>query len=221
MSCTLGGLLAIIRERLPDAVVWTDANVGQWIIDALANYSITFPRTELEAEIACADSVREYDLVSVLTNPHQVTRVEYPQGEDPPTYLDRRSIRDVRGFEGGGYYDVLGSPPTTLWIGQEPDAGDVIVVTYEGDHFYPTEEDDTLTVPDGHIEALVLFVLWKAAEKLRDVEAADPQTTTLLLTQYDMMVFRAERAYWAWMRKAQDEVAESAIVSWSDIGLED
>jgi hypothetical protein len=36
-----------------------------------------------------------------------------------------------------------------------------------------------------------------------------------------MMAFRAERAYWAWMRKAQDGVAESAIVSWSDIGLED
>lgn len=219
MSTTQAGLLAIIRERLPSTVVWTDANLAQWIIDAIADYSLVFPRTELSATIACVAAQREYALSTALTNPHAIVRVEYPDGEDPAEYLDWRSHRDPRGFEGGAYYDVLGWPPVTLWIGEEPSLGENIVVTYEGDHLYPPQGSTVLTVPDGHIEALVLFVLWKASEKLRSVEAADPQTTTLLLTQFDMKVYRCERAYRAWLKAAGEQVAVSAFVSWGELGL--
>jgi len=217
MSLTLGGLLGVIRERLPGAT-WTDANLLQWIADAIADYSIVFPRTEMVATIECVGSQREYDLSADLVNAHQVTRVEYPGGEDPPEYLERLSIRD-KGFLGGACYDVWGDFPVTLWIGEEPGEGETIVITYQGDHFYPTDEDDVLTVPDGHIEGIVLFVVWKAAELLRAIESESPQTTTLLLTQFDMMVYRADRAYRTWMREVSRHRAESAIVSWEDVGL--
>ncbi len=219
MSCTYAELRAIIRERLTDQTVWTDANLNQWILDAIADYSIHFPRTDLEATINCVDEQREYDLSSELTNPRRVLSVEYPDGEDPPEYLTRRDTEDPRGFWGGEYYDIWGDPPDTLFIGEKPDDGEDIVVRYEGDHLYPTADGDTLTVPDSDLEALILFVEWKAAEHLLSEEMADPQTTTLLLTQYDMRVFRAQRAYRTWITDAKAERSPSAIVSWGDIGL--
>lgn len=221
MSCTNAGLRAIIRERLTDDAVWTDNNLDQWILDAIADYSIRFPRTDLEATINCVDDQREYDLSSELTNPHSILSVEYPDGEDPPEFLTRRGISDSRGFWGGEYYAVWGSPPHTLFIGEKPDDGEDVVVRYAGDHLYPTQDSDTLTVPDDHLEGLVLFVKWKAAEHLLAEEAADPQTTTLLLTQFDMMVYRAGRAYRTWMQNAAEKHRRqtSAIVNWEDIGL--
>ena len=220
MSVTNAELRAIIRERLTDATVWTDANLDQWILDAIADYSIRFPRTDLEATINCVDNQREYDLSSELTNPRSILSVEYPDGEDPPEYLTRRRMSDPRGFWGGAYYTVLGDPPDTLFIGEKPDDGEDIVVSYKGDHFYPTQDSDTLTVPDAHLEGLVLFVRWKAAEHLLAEEAADPQTTTLLLTQFDMMAYRAERTYRVWMKEVEGHRhGTSAIISWGDIGL--
>jgi len=218
---TLAQLRAIIRQRLTDDTVWTDVNLDQWILDAIGDYSVRFPRTDLEATIDCVADQREYDLSTELTNPHGILRVEYPSGEDPPEYLTRRSTEDGRGFWGGEHYDVWGDPPQTLWIGEKPSADEDIVVYYSGDHLYPADEDDVLSVPDDHLEGLILFVRWKAAEHLLGEEAADPQTTTLLMTQYDMMVFRAERAYRVWMGDAEKRRKRrtSVVVSWGDIGL--
>lgn len=219
MSCSLAGLLAIIRERLPGQLTWTDANLGQWIIDAIADYSVVFPQTEMEGIIECVAGQRSYPLASELTNPHSITRVEYPDGEDPPEYLGRRSVQDPRGFYGGPWYDVFGSPPATLVIGQEPSQGEDVVVTYEGDHFYPSLDDDVLTVPDSHLEALVLFVCWKAVEHVLAEEEANPDTASLLMTEYGEAVTRAERSYRAWVANAERQRVESAIVSWGELGL--
>jgi hypothetical protein len=220
MSCTQAELLSLIRERLSDVDVWTDANVLQWIVDAVADYSTVFPQTGLEATIECVASQRAYTLAESLVNPHGITLVEYPAGEDPPVYLSRRGVKDPRGFYGGPYYDVLGSPPVTLVIGEEPSEGEDIVVTYDGDHDYPVEDDDVLTVRDSHLEALVLFVLWKAAEHVLAGEEADPDTASLLMTQYGAVAAQAERAYRDLMARVQEQRAESAIVSWSELGLE-
>ena len=209
----------IMRERLADATQWPDSTLNQWIEDAIAEYSVHFPRTDLEATIDCVDDQREYDLSSELTRPQGILRVEYPSGEDPPEYLTRRSVDDSRGFWGGEYYDVRGDPPHTLFVGEKPDDGEDIVVFYDGDHLYPTDDADMLTVPDQHLEGLVLFVWWKAAQELLAAEAKDPQTTTLLLTQFDMLTYRAAREYRYWLRDVKGEHSPSMIVSWGDIGL--
>jgi len=219
MSISLAGLRSLIRERLPSTAAWSDSNLTQWILDAIADYSKVFPQTELTATIDCAAGVREYDLVAELVSPHVITSVEYPAGEDPPVYLTRCSHRDPRGFVGGAYYDVLGAPPATLVIGEEPLATEDIVVTYSGDHAYPSADGDLLTVPDQDMEALTLFAIWKAAELLRAVEGANPRFETLLLTQFDSMVYRAEVAYRAWLRGAREQVSQTAFVSWEGLGL--
>jgi len=91
---------------------------------------------------------------------------------------------------------VLGSKPTT---------GEDIVVGYLADHDYPTADDDVLTVPDRHLEGLVLFVWWKATQELAAEQAIAAGITTMLLTQFDMLVYRAAREYRYWLKYAQSE----------------
>jgi len=189
---------------MADATQWPDATLDAWINDAIRDYSCYFPR-RLTKSIACVTDQLEYSL-SVLTNPQAVSSVEYPDGEDPMSFLARRPAEGVKDFWGGEYYDVWGvHEPEMLVLGSAPTTGETIVVGYLADHDYPTADDDVLTVLDRHLEGLVLFVWWKAAQELLAAEAMDPQTTTLLLTQFDMLVYRAAREYRYWLRYAQGE----------------
>jgi hypothetical protein len=140
----------LVRRRLADTadpVHWSDLQLNQWINDAIADYSVYFPRL-LTCELKLTAGTYNYSL-SGLTNPRAIVRVEYPKDQDPPEYLTRRSRTDKRGFRGGTCYDVIGSPPATLVLA----AGDWAtnadcLVTYEADHAYLDEDTDTCTVPD-------------------------------------------------------------------------
>ena len=201
---TLAGLRGIVRERLADETQWPDDTLDQWIEDAIADYSVYFPR-RLTAIIECVTDQVEYSL-SALTDPQAVISVEYPDGEDPMSFLVWRPREGVKDFWGGDYYDVWGiHKPETLILGSKPATGEDIVVGYTADHLYPTADDNVLTVLNRHLEGLVLFVWWKAAQELLAAEAQDPQTTTLLLTQFDMLVYRAGREYRAWRNYVMSE----------------
>jgi len=195
---------------LADETQWPDATLDQWINDAIADYSVYFPR-RLTKSIDCVTDQLEYSL-SVLTNPIAVISVEYPDGEDPMVFLSRRPKEGVNDFWDGNYYDVWGvHQPETLVLGSKPTTGEKIVVGYFAEHLYPGADGDVLTVPDRHLEGLVLFTWWKAAQALLAVEAMDPQTTTLLMAQFDMLVYRAAREYRYWVQYVQ---AERVRVGW-------
>ena len=201
---------SILRERLASVSDWPDATLNQWINDAIAEYSVHFPRY-LTGTINCVADQVEYSLSS-LTNPQRILCVEYPDGGDPMTFLARRAVNDTRGFWGKDYYDVWGADsPSTLVIGQKPSLGEDIVVHYLGDHDYPSTDNDVLTVPDRHLEGLALFVWMCAARELLAAEAADPQTTTLLLAQFDVLVYRAGREFREWLRRVQGEAEEEEL----------
>ena len=61
---TRSDLRRLIRRRLGDnasPTQWSDLQINQWINDAIAEYSIHFPR-KLDAAIPCIDGQRGYDL---------------------------------------------------------------------------------------------------------------------------------------------------------------
>ena len=190
-------LRELARRRLADTtdpVHWSDLQLNQWINDAIADYSVYFPRL-LTYELKLVADQYEYSLAG-LTNPWHIVRVEYPVSDDPPSYLTRRRVTDKRGFRGGYYYDVLGTPPATLVIANGDWAtNDDCVVTYEADHAYLDEDTDTCTVPELHLELILLFVRMAALQEEAARETQDPRTNTLILGTLGLNAGRAEREY--------------------------
>jgi hypothetical protein len=182
---------AKIREVLQDETTWTNANLNAWIADGILDYSNHF-RRQLNATLTCTAGTQEYSL-STLTAPADILRVEFPKGEDPPRYLVRRP--ETGTFKDLPVYDVRGDPPATLILGEEPETGDQIYLTYSADHLLPTTDATSLTVPDTHLEAIKLFVMWQAVRELEFNEAAEPDKTSLLLGMLGLNAVRAERIY--------------------------
>jgi hypothetical protein len=62
---------------------WSDLQLNQWINDAIADYSLHFPRL-LELKIDCTAGGHSYQLPA---DARAILAVEYPEGQDPPAYL--------------------------------------------------------------------------------------------------------------------------------------
>jgi hypothetical protein len=142
--------------------------------------------------------------------PLRVLRVEYPDGRTPPRYLAPIPKTDPR-FWGGAYYEVVGEPPTDIFLGEEAAAGEVVEVSYTAIHTLPTQDASVLRVPDIHLEALILFCLWKAAEEILMAEAINPDSLEFLVPQKGLNVIRLERVYrskiWEFQQSSSSRVA--------------
>jgi hypothetical protein len=189
---TRAEMRAIARETLADTIIWPDKSLNAWIADGVRDYSNYF-RRQVSVDISCVANQREYSLTS-YTGITDVLKVEYPEGEDPPEYLERMS-EDAEYFYDYEYYDVRGDPPITLVIGEKPSAGEKITLTYSADHTVPTTDASVLTVPDVHLELIRLFVTWQAIRRIEIEETADPDRKSMILTQLGINAIRAERVY--------------------------
>ncbi|MCZ7568972.1 MAG: hypothetical protein M5U01_10350 [Ardenticatenaceae bacterium] len=219
---TRAALNALCRRRLSDTaapLTWSELQLNQWIVDAVAEYSLHFPRT-LTATIAAVVDQHEYSL-SAYSGLQTVLKVEYPAGEDPPAYLERADEAGALPFYTGDCYDLWGDPPATLVIGPSPAAGETIAITYAADHDFPDDDADTLTIPDRHLELIVLFVRWAAAQEREANEAKDPDPTTILLSMLSEATGRAERAYLARLKAYKAQSGQpTRFVRWDllDVG---
>jgi hypothetical protein len=209
----------LCRRRLGDLAApyhWSDLQVNQWINDAIADYGQSFPR-QVTVEIATAADQQQYELPQDFQS---AVSVEYPANEQPPEYLRRLAHTHVEFWELGGRYDVVrrgdGSAVDELWISDEPLDDEVIRVEYLADHASLDDDGDACTVPDRHLELLVLFVNWAALQELASSEARDPDPTTLAMSVLDTNAMRAERAYRTAVKEALRAAAESAVVSWGE-----
>jgi hypothetical protein len=197
-------LREIIRMRLGDLAetpVLTDDQINQWINDAIREYGIHFPR-RAELHITCLEGVREYALngrtdESGLTSSgtRHVLRVEYPYNEDPPQILIRRSELDTGGFLGEKVYDVRDSPEMILVIGLAPQGTETIAAQLACDHPLLDQDTSVTTLPDQHLELIILFVRLLALQELAATEASDPSPTGVILTGLASMVSRAQEEY--------------------------
>lgn len=212
---TRAELRSILQTRLSDAAAatWSTTTLNTWIGDAIRDYSSHFPR-HLSADLAASTGTHEYSLAS-LVNPQALLRVEYPTGDDPPTYLIRSDEGDTARFYGGDYYDMQGTPPQTLIIGPDATTGQSIRVDYLADHAQPTADGDVLTIPDHHLEALILYCRWAAVQERAALEEQSPDSTTIMVTMLSQAAQRAALIYHAKLRELKaNRYASSAIVRW-------
>lgn len=207
----------LIRRRLNDQVapqVFTDEQIDQWINDAIEEYSRYFPRVK-SAALATSANDRQYDLPADYRG---IVSVEYPTGDDPPTYLERRDYRHCDFWQEDGFYDVVhrsdASNADELWISQKPSAGQTITIEYLGDHDLVDDDSDTISIIDLHLEVLILHARWSALQALASGEAANPDPNNVMLDRYEANVSRAERSFYRKVEELRKVEAESGMNAW-------
>jgi hypothetical protein len=169
----LGQIRADLKDTNEDKYRWTDAALYIYIVDAIRDYSIHFPRRVDRYEMT--ESGGSYplppDFVSEI-------HLECPQDR----FLELRHSR------AGITYKTLPTRPWYYYIDGgnvyllgAPREDDEVLLTYSSLHTIPTSETDTtmvLTVPDRDIELLRLYVKAQAIEFVR--------TKAARLDQYKM-----------------------------------
>jgi len=158
---------------------------------------------------------RQYDLP---TDYRGIVSVEYPTGDDPPTYLERRDYRHPEFWIDDGFYDVAhrsdAGNPDEIWISQKPSAGQTITIEYLGDHDLVDDDTDTISIIDLHLEVIVLHARWSASQALASGEAANPDPNNVMLDRYEANVSRAERSYYRKIEELRKIEAESGMNAW-------
>jgi hypothetical protein len=215
---TLTDLRTLCRRRLGDLTSlykFSDDQINQWINDAIAEYSIHF-LLRRSTTITCADNDRQYNIA--VTGIQSIISVEYPAGEDPPEYLDKKNYTDPGFWETDGYYDWIreGDDTSKIIISEKPPADETITIWYNGKHDYltVTSEDET-TVPERHFELLVLFVMWNAWQSLAAEEGASPDPTNLFSSTFQVNAYRAGRAYRTMLKSTIAAESESVKIPWA------
>jgi len=210
-------LNTLIRRRLNDQVapqMFTDEQINQWINDAIEEYSRYFPRVKTTTQLTTAND-RQYDLPADYRG---VVSVEYPTGDDPPTYLERRDYRHPDFWMEDGFYDVVhrsdAGNADEIWISQKPAAGQTITIEYLGDHDLVDDDTDAISIVDLHLEVIVLHARWSALQALASGEAANPDPNNVMLDRYEANVSRAERSYYRKIDELRKVEAESGMNAW-------
>ena len=192
-------LRRLCRRRLGDLTTpykWSDEQLNQWINDAIADYSLHFPRVQTQT-ISCSDDVRTFDLSSYFVS---ALSVEYPTGEDPPSYLKFRERTHPDFWQEDGYYFIEkekgADDLNLLYISEKPANGESIEVTFNAHHAFLDDDDtDENTVLERHLELIILFVRWKAYQELATTESISSDPTTSMSSTLEMNATRAEQAY--------------------------
>jgi hypothetical protein len=219
MATTLQNLIDLCEADLADSgnAVWAAADITQWCRDAIADYSQHFKETA-STTINAATNDHEYDLPARLVD---VISVEYPDGEDPKEFLDRRNYNHPSFWSEQGYYDVVkrdnDTDPAELWVSEDVTTGNDIIVEYTADHDHTIATGANLTVPDEHHHLLRNYVIWRGLLQLKAIEEASPtSSSSLLMSQLAINVDRARRAYVDAIAKALFATSKSAVISWQD-----
>jgi len=217
-------LRTLCRRRLGDLTTpykWSDEQINQFINDAIADYSINFPRVKTQT-ISCSDDTRVYDLATDFLD---ALSVEYPTGEDPPEYLKFREKTHPDFWQKDGYYCIEQEKGEddldVIYISEKPSTGESIEVTFNAYHAYLDDDDtDELTVPEEHLELIILYVRWATYQELATTESASPDPTTAISSTLELNAERAERAYRKILSSYLYNVSNSAQVLWKMDGCD-
>jgi len=111
-------LQTLIQESLTDIVQWPAATIIAWINDAIRDYSAYFPYI-VEKTYTFTGTARSFTISNLSPTPLKVLRVEYPDAQEPPRYLEQLSMTNPK-FWGGPFYEPRGEAPTDIFIGEKP-----------------------------------------------------------------------------------------------------
>ena len=190
------------------AGTWSQAVVEEWICEGIRDYGMYFRRTVTEVlQITTENDSREVSRFC-----REVIHVEYPTGDDPPTYLKRKSryapdfydTEDHFDFEPTdqyGHTDEVNATSPYLVFSFTLDSDETLTVLERCIFDAELESGDSITIPDEHMHLLILFVVWKAHSERAVTEAANPDSSIRMLQQMKEAARIAEADY----RRALDQ----------------
>ena len=193
-------------------IILTDLQIDEWINDAIRNISMHFPRV-ITTDLSTSDDVREYDLPLTFI---AALSVEYPQGEDPPQYLERLAATDPKFWLNEGYYDILDTQTSDtnnypqIIISEKPEDSETIRIIHTAMHTDLSDPGDETTVEDRHIHLIPLFVRWQCWIEHSLTDGEDPDPLKGISGVYETNAVKAEQAYYHTLNRALQSESHSA-----------
>ena len=226
MALTLGTLRQDCRDLIGDTSVvspiFTDQQIDSWINAAIRDLNNHFPRTIINT-LSTTAGTHTYDLELTFID---MIKVEYPTGDDPPSYLKYRSSKLTTFWNIVGYYDILRpmdadslNPPQII-ISESPPVGEIITYTTHVEHNPLLDPGDETTIPDRLTHLICLIVRYKAWQELSTSEGLDPEPIKLLAATQEVNSYRAERAYYKALDNAKKAQTASEVVEWKMPGTD-
>ena len=116
-----------------------------------------------------------------------------------------------------GFYAVEYSPDSSgeivLWQSGSPDGADCRC-TYHYDHLSHINDSDVASLPERHLELVMLYVRWASFQELASSESADPDPISLAISTLEPNAYRAQRLYLASLAEVKKAESESRQANW-------
>lgn len=182
-----------------------------WLKAALREFPILRPMDETYTALAATH------VFALPGDFRRVVSVEYPPGEVPRRFLRLHSCLDEAFWEREDWYDVSrGYAEGEGWrliTSAEVPAGGRVRVEYLATHAWDLGEDDALSVPDGCVNALLLYVQMTALRERLAYHIRQPTVHTSIIQQAALAARQAQKAYEEEVERLQGELAESRRVT--------
>lgn len=202
---TVEDLADRIQLSLNDAGAgtWPQATVESWVVDAIRDYSQYFPRIKTTSVDSIGGTPDDHEIL-LPTDFMEMIYVEFPKGEEPPVYLERRSRMAPNFWNVDGYYDIIyveqeavaldTTTQAVLILSRIPLGSEGYVIRYLSPH-YAANNASTVTVHTDHQPLLILYVLWQAFKERAATHLQDPDTTSDILQKMVNAEMQAHEEY--------------------------
>jgi hypothetical protein len=212
---TFGQLLDRIEYALGDVAnaTWDRANtLWGWAIEGIRELPFLVPiDTDIKPDTGKS---HEFTLPEAAVS---VISAEYPIGNDPPTYLIRKSHLEPDFFTSDRYYDVdrhfREEEGLRLWTSASVDSDDSVRVELLCRHntVYSVEATET-DIPDEHINLVVLYVVWTAWQERLSKQLQNPTAYNQVIGQIQKAVELARQNYLSEVERALQEQNNSRYI---------
>ena len=194
-------------------VTWSRLTFGLgWAKEALMVFPILRPM--LDDHTNGASIVYKYAMPADF---REVISVEYPIGQQPPTYLARKNRLDPNFYADAGFYDIDHDYSTgggwMCYVSGGVAASAHIKTEYLAGHDTDLADDsvDVITVPDEHEPILIAYFITRAWRERLGNAMRDPTAHTSIIQQLTEMVRRADENYASLLTQAQHRLVESRV----------
>lgn len=210
-----------VQVALSDAAgaTWANATIEEWLTDAIRDYSKYLPRIVLYTYSSGSD----YTEVQMPENFQAVVSVAEYSGSTRVRYLSRKAYDHEDFVNGNGYfYDVrrrrdVADGDMVVFSYTVPTANGMYI-EYQADHEWSLIQGSPytvpITVPARDEPILIQYCVWMAWRERTGKEVANPDTSTILLSQMDTNAGRQKRIYDQMIRDAINMPTGEMAASW-------
>ncbi len=169
---------------------------------------------------------RRPESIYPLTGIRRILGVEYPLSaagpalENPLRQLEHTCPEFLAQ---AGYYDVVYRPAAgsevELWLSGVVAGCPAALAAdcrfaCQADHSYLDDDSDATSLPERHLELVMLYVRWAAFQELASSKSANPDPTSLAMSTLELNAYRAQRLYLAALQEVKRAESESRLVCW-------